>query len=140
MYSKVLVALDGSDSSRKALLAAVYLARALGSTLHALGVVEHLPHFTATVGEVEQDREQQDTFMGQVLEEARRLAAEQGVHLTTETRSGHAAHQIVQVARDGGFDLIVLGADAPDLLRDILLGATTDIVTHNAPCSVLAVR
>jgi len=51
MYQKILVALDGSEASRKALRAALALARAHGAGLHAVGVEEHLPHYAATVGE-----------------------------------------------------------------------------------------
>lgn len=140
VYRKILVALDGSEASRKALRAALGLARAHGAALHALGVEEHLPHYAATVGEVEEAKEEQDTFFGRVMDEARRVAEEQGLGLSTEVRAGNAAQHIVQVAREGGFDLIVLGAKGHSVIRDFLLGTTTDRVSHHAPCSVLVVR
>ncbi|MBI4498098.1 MAG: universal stress protein [Chloroflexi bacterium] len=140
MYRKILVALDGSDAAKKALRAAVELARTHGASLHALGVEEHLPHYAATVGEVEEAKEEQDTFFGQVMAEAQRVAADHGVGLTTEVRAGNAAQQIVQAAREGNVDLVVLGARGHSIIRDFLLGTTTDRVTHHAPCSVLVVR
>lgn len=140
MYRKILVGLDGSEASRKALRAAIGLARAHGASLHALGVEEHLPHYAATVGEVEEAKEEQDTFFARVMDQARRAAQEHGVELTTEVRAGNAAQQIIQVARQGGFDLVVLGAKGHSIIRDFLLGSTTDRVSHHAPCSVLVVR
>lgn len=140
MYQKILVALDGSEASRKALRAAIEVARAFTASLVAVGVEEHLPHYAATVGEVEEAKEEQNSFFATVLGEAARIAAEQSVQISTEVRAGNAAQQIVQLAREGGFDLIVLGAKGHSLVRDFLLGSTTDRVIHHAPCSVLAVR
>lgn len=74
------------------------------------------------------------------MDDARRVAAEHGVQLTTEVRVGNAAQQIVQAAREGGFDLVVLGAKGHSVIRDFLLGTTTDRVSHHAPCSVRVVR
>jgi len=54
MYRRILVALDGSEAARKALQAALVLARTHGAHLHALGVEERLPRYAATVGEVEE--------------------------------------------------------------------------------------
>ena len=137
---KILVALDGSEASKKALRTAIELTRAFDASLIALGVEEHLPHYAATVGEVVEAKEEKNAFFAHVLDEARHAAAEQNVQLSTEVRAGNAAQQIVQLAREGGFDLIVLGASGHSLIRDFLLGTTTDRVTHHAPCSVLVVR
>ena len=140
IYRKILVGLDGSEASNTALRAAIRLARAHGASLHALGVEEHLPRYPATVGEVEEAKEEQDRFFSRVVEDARQIAREYETDLTTEVRMGNAPHQIVSVARDGGFDLIVLGAKGHNIIRDFLLGTTTDRVSHHAPCSVLIVR
>ncbi len=140
MYGKILVALDGSEASNKALRAALELGRLHAATLHALGVEERLPHFAATVGEVQEAKQELDSFFGQVMEVARAAAAQRGVELTTEMRAGNAAHQIVEVAREGQFDLIALGAKGHSRIRDFLLGTTSDRVSHHAPCSVLVVR
>ena len=140
MYRRILVALDGSEAARKALQAALVLARTHGARLHALGVEERLHRYAATVGEVEEAKEEQNSFFAQVMDWAQRLAAEQGVPLTTEVRTGHAAQQIVRTAREGGFDLIVLGAKGHSRIHDFLLGSTTDRVIDHAPCSVLVVR
>lgn len=140
MYRKILVALDGSETANKALLAAIQTARIHGASLHALGVEEHLPHYAATVGEVQEAKDERDTFFAEVMREAQRISAEHGVELTTEVRAGDAAQRIVLSAREGAFDLIVLGAKGHSVIRDFLLGTTTDRVSHHAPCSVLIVR
>ena len=140
VYRKILVALDGSEASKKALGAAIQLARSHAAGLCALGVEEHLPHYAATVGEVEEAKDEKDSFFGRVMDEARRAAAEHEVELNTEVRAGNAAQQIVRVASDGEFDLIVMGAKGQSRIRYFLLGTTADRVSHHAPCSVLLVR
>jgi len=139
-YQKILVALDGSVAATKALTRALQLARAHSACVHALGVEEHLPHYAATVGEVEEAKNEMDSFFAHVMAGARRIAAGYGIELSTEVRAGNAAQQIVTVAREGGFELIVLGAKGHSRIRDFLLGTTSDRVSHHAPCEVLLVR
>ena len=119
---------------------AIQLSRSRAAGLCALGVEEHLPHYAATVGEVEEAKDEKDSFFGRVMDEARRAAAEHDVQLTSEIRAGNAAQQIVRVASDGEFDLIVIGAKGHSRIRYFLLGTTADRVSHHAPCSVLLVR
>lgn len=140
MFQRVLVALDGSENSRKALYVAVELARTVGANLHALGVEEELPHYAATVGETQEAKEAQNAFFAQVMVEAQGVAAGAGIEMTTEVRAGHAAEQIIRVATEGQFDLVVLGARGQRSLREFLLGTTTDRVLHHVRCSVLVVR
>ena len=140
VYRKILVALDGSEASKKALGTAIQLARSHAAGLCALGVEEHLPHYAATVGEVEEAKDEQASFFGRVMDESRRAATEHDVQLTIEIRAGNAAQQIVRVASDGEFDLIVIGAKGHSRIRYFLLGTTADRVSHHAPCSVLLVR
>ena len=54
-------------------------------------------------------------------------------------RVGNTKSEIVQVAREIGADLIVLGSHERHGLA-ILVNRTDDTVLHAAPCDVLAVR
>jgi nucleotide-binding universal stress UspA family protein len=140
MFQKILVALDGSAAAKRALQTALDLAQLSRAEIHALGVEEHLPHYVATVGEFEEEKEEQDSVFAKVMSEARAISGEQGFTLETRIQAGNAAHCIIEAARDGGFDLVVLGAKGHSVIRDFLLGTTTDRVSHHAPCSVLIVR
>jgi nucleotide-binding universal stress UspA family protein len=55
-------------------------------------------------------------------------------------RIGHAADEIIRVARESSADLIVIGARGHSMLAKILLGSTSDAVATHASCSVLIVR
>jgi universal stress protein A len=52
---------------------------------------------------------------------------------------GHAPTQVLRLAEDQGFDLIVLGSHGRHGLR-LLLGSTANAVLHGSKCDVLAVR
>ena len=54
-------------------------------------------------------------------------------------RPGHPAELIPRVAREGGYDLIVLGRRG-HFVRDRLLGSTADRVAEHAHCPVMIVR
>jgi len=140
MYHRILVALDGSAASKLALHAAVELAATAQATVCALGVEERLTQYEMAPAEIEEDKAEQDDWFAEIMDEARREANERGVALETAVQSGNAAQRIIQTARDGHYDLIVLGAKGHSVIRDFLLGTTTDRVAHHAPCSVLVVR
>jgi len=140
LYRKILVAFDGSPGSWKALRKAILLARDQGARLVALSVVEHLPRFAATVGEVEEEKEQQSAYFAKLQTEAVALAREQGVELEAQTAFGHAAHHIVRFAQSLGCDLVVLGQVGHSGGWNVLLGSTADRVVDQAACDVLVVR
>jgi len=135
MFKHILVALDGSPSSEQALKQALVLARLTSASLTALSVEEKLPAYAATVGEVQDAKQEIDAFFAKVHASAQVQARAAGVKLTTVIHAGHAARTIVHFAGEGGFDLIVLGAGG---LHG--LGSTADKVVEAAPCSVLTVR
>ena len=89
MYKRILVAYDGSENAKRALRAAVELARLGGAELTAISVRESLPYFAATVGEVEEAQEHVDQFFHRITKEAKDMAGLAGVELETEVRPGH---------------------------------------------------
>ncbi len=140
MFQKILVAYDGSAGADRALDAAVGLARRLGARLCAVAVAEHLPQTVATIDEAVEEKERADAYYRRVLERARLRAAEHGATLETELRAGHPARTIVDVARSGGYDLVVMGHSGHSQAWTMFLGTTVEKVSRHAPCSILIVR
>ena len=138
MYRCILVGLDGSNGSKSALRKAVILASESAVRLHAVGVEEHLPRFAATIDEVDEAKEERDTFFNAVMAAGRQVATDEGVELETKIAIGNAAKVIIQEAERVGADLIVLGHTRS--VWGNLLGATADRVVDHAHCDVLIVR
>jgi len=138
-FERILVAIDGSDYSQRALATAIELTRLTQATLTALAIEGPLPAYAATIGEVEEVKREKDLFFRALAASAREDAEGGGVELEVEIRPGHAATVISEVAAEGGYDLVVLGHRG-HFLRDHLLGSTADRVAENAPCPVMIVR
>uniref|UniRef100_A0A7V6A4M3 Universal stress protein n=1 Tax=Desulfobacca acetoxidans TaxID=60893 RepID=A0A7V6A4M3_9BACT len=140
MYKKILVAYDGSEGAQKALRAGINLAKIHQAELYALAVEESLPRFPGTIDEVQEEKELANRYYGKLLAEARRQAQEQNLELKTFIKAGHPAKTIVQVAKEGKFDLLLVGHTGLSAVWAAFLGTTAEKVSRHAPCSVLIVR
>ena len=138
-FERILVAIDGSDCSDHAFAKALELATLTGATLTALAVEGPLPAYAATVGEVDEVKREKDRFFRALAAAARAQGERAGVEIDVDVRPGHPADLIPRVARDGGYDLIVLGHRG-HFVRDRLLGSTADRVSEHAHCPVMIVR
>lgn len=140
MFKKLLVACDDSEGANIALAHSAILAGKLGAELTAVWVRDSLPHFPETVDEIAQEEESAQKFFRRVVEQINSVSARERVMIRAELRKGNPAKQIVDLAREGSFDLVILGQRGHSRLWGELLGHTADRVTEHAPCSVLIVR
>lgn len=140
MFKRILVGYDGSDSARAALGLAIGLARTTGAELATISVEEHLPRYAATIGEVQEAKEQIDRHFRMLTEEARDQAALAGVELDALVRRGHEVAEILRSAREKKVDLLALGAHGHSRVFEWVIGSTSLAVARLAPCSVLIVR
>jgi len=138
MYKKILIALDGSDGSWRALAAAVGLARTFGAELHAIAVEGHLVADDETMDEVDEQKAEKDAYFTGVCDEAVHYAADHGVVLHVAMVMGDAGREVVRHAGEGQFDLLVLGASRTHHILHI--GSTEAKVVDHSPCSVMVVR
>src|SRR6266540_879034 len=102
MYRHILVGFDESAGAQHALTAALELARIHGATLTLLSVEEHLPHYAASVGEVDETVQELDARFRQIQQAAVRQAAAQGQPLETLVVAGSTAQTITRTAQTGG--------------------------------------
>jgi nucleotide-binding universal stress UspA family protein len=146
--SKILVPVDFSEGSRKALRQAASLAEAFETELTVLHVWEPpLYVFPEVMVQVPGERNQS-------LEEYARVRADEEMEkfiadnlqpplserVQTRVECGHPFQAIVDVAKDGGFDLIVMGTHGRRGLPHLLIGSIAEKVVRQAPCPVLTVR
>ena len=158
MFSKILVPIDGSEHSRRALAVAHRLVSGDG-TLYLLNVAEW-PHATDPLG-IAAGARALGVSAEQVELSARRLlekveAAEQAGHglmeqtkeqmgladVDTENivRTGSPADLILEEARRLGVDAIVMGSRGLSDLKGLILGSVSHKVLHAASCAVITVR
>jgi nucleotide-binding universal stress UspA family protein len=139
VFTKILVAIDGSPASEKALAAAVDLAANYRAELTALGVAES-PEVVGMVDEVDEIRQGTEAHFRQICEAAVNYARSRGVALRSVVLRGHAADAIVHYAESEGMSLIVLGQHGHSRIARFLLGSTSDRVSEHSPCTVMIVK
>lgn len=143
-YRTLLVAIDFSPSSTKALARAQALASTFDATLHVLHVTE-LPSYpvledvaiTGVAGAWVE--ELADKAVAAAEQRLTKLVAEAGISAQdVKVVTGVPRLAIVAEAKACHADLIVVGRRGLSGLQR-LLGSTADSVLHDAPCDVLAV-
>jgi nucleotide-binding universal stress UspA family protein len=140
MFKKILVGYDGSEGAKKALRAAVDTAKHYGAELHSISVEEGLPHYAATVGEVQEAKAEKNGYFARLNEEAREIAAKEGITLRTKVMAGHEVETIVDYAKDHHFDLVVIGFMGHSKIYDRVWGSTSQNITRLVPCTVMVVK
>jgi universal stress protein A len=142
---RILVPLDFSPSSDRALAYAQALATDFGASLHLLHVVEDRlmtgpwPN-DVYLGELPRLRE------GLIKDAEDRVSAcasslsATGLQVTGEVLIGGPSQTIVQSAAAPNVDLIVMGTHGRTGLTHLLIGSVAERVIRHAPCPVLVVR
>jgi nucleotide-binding universal stress UspA family protein len=133
---RIVIAYDGSEGSREALVTGVELARRAGA-LATLVYVRHAP--APLVGDPFYDRAlSKELRRGRdVLDEARAYAADSGVAAETELLEGDAAERILELARLRSADLVVVGSRDRGAIAKTLLGSVSQAIVQRADRPVL---
>lgn len=139
MFNKILVAIDGSQASEKALAAAVDLAGHYKAELTALSVAE-MPEVVAMADEVDEIRQSTEAHFRKIGEAAVEYARSRGVALRSVVVRGHAADAIVCYAETEGMNLVVIGQHGHSRITRFFLGSTSDRVSEHVPCTVMIVK
>jgi len=156
-FHKILVAIDHSPLCQPVFAAALELAQLNKSTIMLLHcvttetVVEPMLPRTLEaglpLGGMSNDYQTQQILIENQIEEAKTQlkqyseeAMSHGVLTESDFKFGEAGHQLCQLAKDWGADLIVVGRRGLTGLKEALLGSVSNHVVHHAPCSVLVIQ
>jgi nucleotide-binding universal stress UspA family protein len=138
MFTKILIATDGSEPAAHAFKVALDLARNYGAALRILSVARP-PEFGEEV-ESEAVLENSRRHYHHVLKPLKEQASALGLHVDCEVVIGHPAERIVIEAEKWGADLIIVGHRGRGLMGHWLLGSVAKQVMHHATCNVLVAR
>ncbi|HIC91121.1 MAG TPA: universal stress protein [Syntrophaceae bacterium] len=134
---KILVPVDGSGYSMKAVETAIEMAKAGPSEVMLLSVI--LNTSALEWGPPVSDKLR--TLCEDALSKAKTLMQEKGITPHTMLSTGISpADGIIRTAKEGNFDMIVIGSRGLTGLKKFLLGGTASKVVTYAPCSVLVVK
>jgi nucleotide-binding universal stress UspA family protein len=137
-YRKILVAYDGSASSRNGLVVASHLAKEDKSWIKVLTVLPEYVGDLELVG-VSNIKETIEGPGMKLLQEAQKIADQEDVHILTNMTQGEPYDKIVHVADDENCDLIVMGRRGKHQLERELVGSVTARVIGYTQKDVLVV-
>ena len=138
LYQKILVPIDGSEHSKRALKEAIKVSKMTGGAITLLNV-------TPSGSSMASSHKQPNSEILQnknksVLVEGQKIAETEGILVETLLLEGQIVHEIVKTAKDGHYDLIVVGARGLSKLEEIMLGSVSHGVTETATCPVIVTR
>ena len=150
LIKKILVPLDGSEHSKKALDYALDIAEKYSASINLLTVAQPIvvtesmfstqpmmpPESTVMyVNEIE-------TAHKKILQNAYKKAkeAKPEIKISKQLENGRPADRIIEIANTQNFDLIVMGSRGIGGIKEFFLGSVSDRVADRAHCPVLLVK
>ena len=134
----ILVPLDGSKRSFKALTKAIFLAKKCNSSITALYVLRtafdnpNLIYVPQTQNELKKVEKFLDTAKNQVMKNS--------IKFKKKIVFGHEAKEIIDFAQKKKFDLIVIGARGRGTIKQMLLGSVSNAIVHSSKIPVLVIK
>lgn len=139
-FNKIILAVDGSDISKKAAKKALSLSKKTGINLTAIYVVD-VPNYSVATPEI--------VYMGdiaksmkkhgeKILDEIEKMGSEMGVKVKKELVEGIPDDEIIKLAKKD--DLIIMGCKGHSAIGRILIGSVSEKVLHHSDATVMIVR
>ena len=142
-WKKILCPIDFSEPARAAMSAAVELSLHFEAELTLFHSYQ-LPGYTLPEGSVVASPKMLQDLADQAeahLREWKQLAETMGAaRVQTGKGIGDPAVEVVELAREGAFDLIVVGTHGRSGIRHALLGSIAERVVRHARCPVLTIH
>ena len=143
MYKRILISTDGSEKSSLAAQAGIDLAKALGAEVLALTVINEVVVASA-VRQLGSDRKEvEDKLMAsgqKAVDSIKKMGSAAGVKVDPLVRMGSPANMVIDIARNEGADLIVMGSHGESGASKLLIGSVVQKVLYWATIPVLVVR
>jgi len=138
---KILLAVDGSDYTRRALdyvVAHEWLRTAQQLTVFT--VVPPLPHRAAALAGADITHRYYEDDAQLALRPARERLKAAGIEARCEWVLGHAGDAIARKADKEAFDLVVMGSDGHGAFANVVLGSVATRVLAGCATPVLLIR
>jgi len=139
LFSRILVAVDGSESAKKAFEKSIYLAQKCNSKLDVIHVVLDSTYGGDSATTFELIEELKERGM-QLLEQCKSQAIKNSVLVETFLELGDHAQTIIDIANKNNYDLIIMGSRGMSAFKELLFGSVSFKVMHHARCPVMVVR
>ena len=141
MFSRILVPVDGSDNSLRALDAALLLSEKIGAEVTAIHVMEDIP--ILHIQSEKLLRELVDAYKKetqQILSKCSDIATRKGLSITTKLLQGNVGSTILDFCEREKYDVIIMGSRGMGKFKELVLGSVSNKVVHHSSCPVMIIR
>lgn len=140
---KYLLAVDGSDNSRRAAYYALNLLRENSNLeitiIHVVNFRKELVKYSPIMDIRDIEREVMEGGR-EILDEQALIFENDGYRVNKVVDDGDPGLKVSQYAKEGGFDQIILGTRGLSDLKGLVLGSVSHKVIHLAQCPVTLVK
>ncbi|MEJ2240524.1 MAG: universal stress protein [Candidatus Bathyarchaeota archaeon] len=143
MFKKILIPIDGSEQSHRALTFALDLAKKYSSKVTLLTVAQ--PHFQDplfppifTSNDDNSINDVHQKILSQAYNRIKEIDSE--IEVSKKLVAGRPADKIIEITKKDKIDLVVIGSRGLGGIKEFLLGSVSDRVADHAPCPVLMVK
>lgn len=146
MYKKIVVPVDGSETSWRALRQAVEMSEKFGSELVVLTVIQ--PYNNAALlavpldhNVISQSNADMERIGNEVLKQAREIVGPDFKgKVSYEMEVGHPSERILAVTKDCGADAIIIGSRGLSGIAEFFLGSVSSKISQYSNVPVLIVK
>lgn len=153
---RLLIPVDGSNASIAAVKKAIEIARSNNSYVKLISVVKSSENkrkernenlWNAVDGSIIVNEELEKKLESNYVENSEKLLSQiisrldfNGIRVETEVLVGEPYLKIIEHAKNGNFDLIIMGSRGFSKVKRFFVGSVTQRVIAEAPCPVLVIR
>ncbi|HSB83595.1 MAG TPA: universal stress protein [Nitrosarchaeum sp.] len=134
----ILVPLDGSKYSEKALLHACDMAKNYKSRLILLYVVEK--SITFNLLDKKEYLKILRKFGNKVLIRGKDIATQQGIDSKIIIKEGNIVNEIIKLVKNEKCNLIIVGSKGLGSTARFFLGSVSNKLANKSPCSILIIK
>ena len=141
MFTNILVPVDGSDNSYRALDAALLFSEKLGSNITVVHVMEQVP--ITHIGSEKLLSEFLEAYKKEnqdILSKCSEIATQKGLAIKTLLLQGNPASVILDYSKQEKFDLLIMGSRGLGKFKELILGSVSSKIVHHSTCAVLLIR
>ena len=141
MFSKLLVPIDGSNNSFRALEHGIFLSKKIRAQTTALHIMENFPSVYVQSQRVLKaiiSKHQEEAK--EILDKAKNIGNKNGVNVETVVMKGDATSNIIDFSKKENYDTIIMGRRGMGKFKQLVRGSNSSKVLNHSNSTVVIVK
>jgi nucleotide-binding universal stress UspA family protein len=138
VFKNILVALDGSENSIRALKNAIILAKQTDASITGISVIQAFPTEMSVMRTIV--GKAMSKHYKDFMSKAKTMCTKKDVEFLDVVEYGEEGRTIVSFAQKNNFDLIVIGSRGMGNIGELFLGSTSNYVMHSSKIPVMIIK